>query len=115
VYDEDKDALMFDADLFVLPSRYENFANSAAEAMAHGVPVVVTKSCGIRSVVQGQAGLVIELGKGALTEAIRRLIDDRALYAAMKEGCRRVAERLAWNQLAEQMESHYAEATAIST
>ena len=115
VYDADKDALMFDADLFVLPSRYENFANSAAEAMAHGVPVVVTKSCGIRSVVQGQAGLVIELGKGALTEAIRRLIDDRALYAGMKEGCRRVAERLGWNQLAEQMESHYAEAIAIST
>lgn len=114
VYDDEKMALLADADVFVLPSRYENFANAAAEAMAFGVPVIVTNSCGISSLVNGQAGLVIDADKGALTEAIRSLIRDKALYASLKEGCRRIAEQLSWNRLTEQMESHYASAMATS-
>ena len=107
LYDAEKDALLADGDLFVLPSRYENFANAAAESMAWGVPVIVTNSCGIRSLVEGRAGLVIEPNQTALTNAIRELIRDDALHTKFQEGCRRVAEQLSWNRLSEQMEGHY--------
>ena len=59
LYDDAKVAVMADADIFVLPSRYENFANSAAEAVASGIPVIITDACGIRSLIDGRAGLVI--------------------------------------------------------
>jgi glycosyltransferase involved in cell wall biosynthesis len=108
LYGEEKKAVLADADVFVLPSRYENFANAAAEAMACGIPVIITDSCGIRSLVNGQAGLVIPPEKEALAEALRRLICDKALYARLKEGCRRVADRLSWDRLTEQMEGYYA-------
>ena len=114
LYDAEKNALLAEASVFALPSRYENFANAAAEAMAFGVPVIITSSCGIRSLVNGQAGLVIEPEKDALARGIRSLIDDRALYARLKEGCRRVAEQLSWSRLTEQMESHYINAMAVS-
>jgi glycosyltransferase involved in cell wall biosynthesis len=107
MFDEDKRALMADADLFVLPSRYENFANAPAEAMACGVPVIITKACGIRSLVEGQAGLVIAPETEALADALRLLIYDRSLYAQFKAGCQRVAGQLSWNLLAEQMEQYY--------
>jgi glycosyltransferase involved in cell wall biosynthesis len=107
VYDDDKKALFADSDLFVLPSRYENFANAPAEAMSYGVPVVVTNACGIRSLVEGHAGLVIAPEKEALVEALRSLIYDRALYARLKEGCRWVSDQLSWNHLTEQMEGYY--------
>jgi glycosyltransferase involved in cell wall biosynthesis len=107
VYDEEKAALLADADLFVLPSRYENFANAPAEAMACGVPVIITNACGIRSLVEGRAGLVIAPEKEELAEALRSLIHDKALYARFKEGCRRVADELSWNHLTEQMEGYY--------
>ena len=114
VYDAEKNALLGDGDIFVLPSRYENFANVAAEAVASGVPVIVTNSCGIGSLVNGQAGLVIDSDKEALTEAILNLIRDKALYERLKEGCRRVSEKLNWSRLTEQMESHYVRAMAMS-
>jgi glycosyltransferase involved in cell wall biosynthesis len=110
LYDEEKKAVLADADLFVLPSRYENFANAAAEAMACGIPVIVTESCGIRSLVDGQAGLVIASEKEALAAALRKLLDDKALYAQLKDGCRRIAGQLSWDRLTAQMEGCYTEA-----
>lgn len=110
VYDEDKKAALRDADIFALPSRYENFANVAAEAVACRVPVIVTDACGISPLVDGIGGLVIPREQEALTEALSRLIRDEALYARLKEGCRRVAAQLDWETLTRQMERHYQDA-----
>ena len=114
VYDEEKRTLLADADLFVLPSRYENFANSAAEAIGCGVPVIISDACGIRSLVDGRAGLVIAPEKDSLAVALRQMLVDRALYGRLKEGCHKVAEQLSWSRLTEQMESHYVNAMATS-
>lgn len=112
LYGQDKSALMADADLFVLPSRYENFANAAAEAIGCGVPVIITESCGIRSLVNGRAGLVIPPNKESLVEALRKLILDPILYAKFKDGCREAAAQLSWVRLTAQMEGYYREALA---
>jgi glycosyltransferase involved in cell wall biosynthesis len=112
VYDEEKRALLADADLFVLPSRYENFANAPAEAMACGIPVIITNACGIRSLVEGRAGLVIAPEKEALAEALGAMIHDKQLYARLQEGCRQVADELSWDRLTEQMERYYSQAMA---
>jgi glycosyltransferase involved in cell wall biosynthesis len=109
LYDHDKSALMTDADLFVLPSRYENFANSAAEAISFGVPVIITEFCGIRSLVRGRAGLVVAPEKTALAKALRDLISDSELYGRLKAGCSEVAAELGWDRLTAQMEGYYEE------
>jgi glycosyltransferase involved in cell wall biosynthesis len=112
VYGEEKAAALADADLFVLPSRYENFANVAAEALACGLPVIVSDACGISSLVEGKAGLVIPPRIESLADALQRMLGDRELYARFKAGCHEVANRLSWDKLAEQMESYYAQALA---
>jgi glycosyltransferase involved in cell wall biosynthesis len=114
VYDEEKKALLADVDVFALPSRYENFANAPAEAIACRIPVIITDACGIRSLVEGQAGLVIPSTREALAGALRMLITDKALYARLKEGCRRVADQLSWDRLTEQMEGYYTRALVKS-
>jgi glycosyltransferase involved in cell wall biosynthesis len=112
IYDEEKGAALADATIFALPSRYENFANVAAEAMAAGVPVIISEFCGIRSIVEGQAGLVIPVERAALTEALRKLLSDAALYARFQEGCARAAAQLSWDSLTEKMERYYAQVLA---
>jgi glycosyltransferase involved in cell wall biosynthesis len=110
LYDDAKAAALADTDLFVLPSRYENFANSAAEAMVCGIPVIITGGCGIRSLVDGRAGLVIERNMDGLAEAIVRLLTDKDLYEKFRDGCYAVTAQLGWDRLSEQMENYYADA-----
>jgi glycosyltransferase involved in cell wall biosynthesis len=112
LYDDDKRAALADADVFALPSRYENFGNAVAEAVASGVPVIVTNSCGIHSLIENRAGLVIPSNKEELADALRRLIYDHELYQRLKAGCRGVVDELSWDTLTEQMEGHYADALA---
>ncbi|MGH9561419.1 MAG: glycosyltransferase, partial [Terracidiphilus sp.] len=76
IYGEDKAAALADADVFVLQSRYENFANVAAEAMACGVPVIVSDACGIAPLIEGKAGLIIPPRADAVADALRRMLGD---------------------------------------
>jgi glycosyltransferase involved in cell wall biosynthesis len=107
LYDRDKVAAMVDADVFALPSSYENFANAPAEAIACGVPVIVSDRCGISELVAGRAGIVIPPESAPLVEALRALMTDRELYGRLKLGCREVSDELDWEVLARQMEMAY--------
>lgn len=108
IYGEEKKSLYTDADVFVLPSRYENFANVAAEAMVCGVPVILGGSCGISALVKEEsAGLVVSPEKRPVSKAIRDLFTDHALYQSLKKGCARIPERLNWSKLAAEMAAGY--------
>ena len=109
MYDDDKKAALIDSDIFALPSRYENFANVVAEAIAYDIPVIISPSCGIRSLVQGRVGLVVPPNVNEVASSIRRLLQDKLLYAQLKAGCKAVAAELSWENLTRQMEGCYIE------
>ncbi|HVB34246.1 MAG TPA: glycosyltransferase [Patescibacteria group bacterium] len=94
LYGEEKKEVFADADVFALPSSYENFANAVAEAVASGVPAVITATCGIHSLIQGRAGLVVAREKKAVAGALRELVLNRALRKQLRSGCAAVAAEL---------------------
>jgi glycosyltransferase involved in cell wall biosynthesis len=110
LYDDAKVEAIIDADIFVLASRYENFANAPAEALECGVPVIVSESCGISSLIAGKAGLVVEPKLESLAGALATLLSDRSLHQKFVAGCRKVADELGWGALARQMEEIYIKA-----
>ena len=88
-YRTDAPALVAASDVFVLPSiKREGLARAVIEAMAYGVPPVVTDCGGSPElVVDGVSGLVVPVGDaGALGAAIARLHDDAPLRRP--HGCR---------------------------
>ena len=103
----DKVAAFADADVFVLPSRYENFGNTAAEAVACGTPVIVTDVCGVSELVDQKAGLVIPCEASALVEALRRLLFEKPLIERLRAGCGRVAAELDWSRQLDVQEEIY--------
>lgn len=62
------------AELFVLPSLMESYGNSAAEAVAAGVPVLLTDTCGVAPIIHRRAGLAVPLGAGHLAKGLQTMM-----------------------------------------
>lgn len=89
------------ADLFVLPSLDEGFGLPALEAMACGIPVIVSDG-GALSEVVGEAGLIFKLSEsGGLPQAMIRCLSDRSLRSALKEKGLARARMFSWQDSAE--------------
>jgi glycosyltransferase involved in cell wall biosynthesis len=72
-------------DIFVLPSSYEGLPRALMEAMAAGLPCVVSRVGGnAEAVVHDETGLVVAPGdRAALAQALQRLISDESRRAEM--------------------------------
>jgi glycosyltransferase involved in cell wall biosynthesis len=97
------------ADVFVLPSYSENFGISVLEAMASGVPVIVTPEVGLAlTISENEVGLVVAGDSGKIGSAIAELLADPGRRRRMGDAGRKVAgERFSWDSIAAQMEALY--------
>lgn len=74
------------ADLFVHPSYVESQGLTVMEAMALGIPCVVTKSLGPCEFIEdGVNGLLIEQSPESLTEKVLTILNDKKLYQRIKK------------------------------
>lgn len=108
LYEREKWAAYRDADVFVLPSRNENFGNTAAEAVAAGTPAVVTSGCGIAELLAPGAGLVVPHEEEALAEAIQNILQDAGLRERMMAAGTALSAGMGWEEPAREMEQLYA-------
>ncbi len=91
---EEKWRVLRAADVFVLPTRSENFGIVVAEALAAGVPVITTKGAPWAELVSENCGWWVEVGVEPRAEALREamgLTDEER--RAMGENGRRLVER----------------------
>lgn len=88
---EDKRAALSEAELFAHPSLDENFGMSIVEAMAAGLPILVSDGVDIHPEIRDAgAGLVVPLDASAVAGAIRDVLGDQASASAMGERGRKL-------------------------
>ncbi|MCY9370439.1 glycosyltransferase [Bacillus haynesii] len=73
-------ALLDECDCFVLSSDYEGQGLVLMEAMIVGKPIIATDVTGVRSVLEGGLGLLVENTEEALTEAMKKYITEGIEY-----------------------------------
>lgn len=90
-----------DATCFCLPSRDEAFTVAIIEALAAGVPVVISESCHFDEVGAYRAGIIVPLDAPSIGDAISRICLDPALRERMSGSARRLFdEQLSFDQVA---------------
>ena len=104
-------------DVFVLPSRWEGFGLATLEAMAAGLPVVVTDVPGSRDLVQHeQTGLVVPPNDPrALAHAIARCLSQADLSAQLSQRARIAAANFSVQRMVDRYEQLYLDLTLRTT
>ncbi len=98
-------------DVYLNTNRVDNMPVSVVEAAAYGVPVVATAVGGVPTLLEdGRTGLLVpDSDAGAMADAVRRLMTEPGLAAALSANGRRLAEASAWTSVQGQWEALFEE------
>lgn len=94
VANEDLPSFYRAAHVTLVPSQYpEGFGRVICESLACGTPVIASDVGGIRDAMDESVGIFSSPDEESLLAALHRLIQDDALLARLRAGCRPYAER----------------------
>jgi UDP-glucose:(heptosyl)LPS alpha-1,3-glucosyltransferase len=109
---EDVRPLYAAADCFILPSRYDPFPNTALEALAMGLPALVSSRCGAAEVIErGVNGWVCEPDDPVRLARLISEAGEAVDRADMAAAARASAERFGIDAMAEQLVNLYKKLT----
>lgn len=98
-------------DLFVFPSHTDTFGNVVLEALASGVPAIVTPDGGPATIVRdGETGRIVPDDEFAT--AVAGVLGDPMRHAAMRGSARAYAENASWDAVFRGVYAGYAPALA---
>ena len=101
VSDDALDALFRGAAAFVYPSLSEGFGLPVLDAMARGIPCVVSATSSLPEVAGDAAVLVDPTSTTGLFDALTRVVSDEELIARLAETGRARAAGFSWRRTAE--------------
>lgn len=109
VSEQEKIEALTDADIFVLPSHGENFGIAVVEAMACGIPVIISDQVGIwHEIAEAEAGIVTRCDSAEIILAMEELISNPFRMQRLGEnGKNLVAMQFTQERMAESMEEAF--------
>jgi glycosyltransferase involved in cell wall biosynthesis len=97
---EDNAALFHKADIFVAAEKGSGWANTVAEAMASGIPVVATQAGTADILINGVTGIRVRRNVNSIARGIARMIQSPELRETLAMNGRRHIENFSWQILA---------------
>ena len=105
---EEKEAALRHASLLALPSYHENFGLCVIEALASGVPVLVSPQVNLAADVEAAgAGWVVEIEKGALQAALQTALNSAEELVRRGAAGRALAAKFDWSIVARRIKDLY--------
>ena len=92
--------LYHQADMFVLPSHWEGMSNALLEAMACGLPTIVTNTGDSNKLIKDNGLIVQENTPESWSAAVLQLADEPDARENMGQASRRIAQEYSWANVA---------------
>ncbi len=100
-------SLLQKADVFVLPSLNEGMSNSLLEAIAVGLPAIVTDTGGSIELVKDNGLIISKASPGELRKAILSYVNDKNLINLHSLASRMLAEKMSWKNTSDDYKKIY--------
>lgn len=102
IHGAEKERFMSSADLFILPSRSENFAMTVAESLAVSVPVIATRGTPWSALETHRCGWWIEQSRAEIASALRHALSlpDEELRKMGANGQAWMRDSFSWERMA---------------
>jgi glycosyltransferase involved in cell wall biosynthesis len=88
------------ADLFVAAEKQTGWANTVAEAMASGIPVIATRSGTLDMVIDNETGIIVKRNVRSIYNGIEKAINSYELRLKLAVNGRKHIEQFDWEILA---------------
>ena len=73
----DKERAFLDADIFILPSRYEGMPMAVLEALSYGIPCLLSQQTNVADIVENnRCGWITEVSINGIVECLKHSIED---------------------------------------
>lgn len=97
------------ADAFLLSSEYEGFGMSVLEAMASGLPVIVSDIDPMKEIINnGRNGYIVNFdNEKDVAELLTKLLNNKKLKEKVGEEAKKSTKKYDWNNIIKRMEEIY--------
>ena len=105
---KEKFSLLASGDIFVYPSYSEGFAVAILEAMAAGLPVLITDKCYFPEVAEKGTGIIVSPSEKEIYGALLKLLSDSQLRRKMGKNAQKlIRQKFVWPKIAKRLEKIY--------
>lgn len=109
VQNEEVPEYMVASDIFILPSLSEGFPVTVLEAMASGLPIIVTRVRGLQEIIKdGENGFLVEpKNPEQIAEKVLMLLEDEELRERISRNNKKRVNDYSWESIVERVEEVY--------
>lgn len=108
VYGKEKEAILCNTDVFLIPSRFEGHPTGLLEALAYGIPVVATVGTNMcEEIDKYDAGWTAQNNVESLKNALLKMLNERNSFPLKSANAFELAKKYDWNHIAEISHEQY--------
>lgn len=108
VFGEDKIKILQKADVFIMTSRFEGHPMGLIEALAYGLPCLVTTGTNMREEITNfNAGWTADTTVDSIAKALKKMISERSLFEQKSTNAKKLAIQYDWNKIAKKSHEIY--------
>jgi len=110
---DEKLEVLTQADLFMMPSRYEMWGIAFMEALACGTPIIMTDTCEASKMLPAECGMVVPFNDRSLADAIQQAFKAR-LPDTYRDYRHKWVSQYSWDKIAKRTINLYEEVLSIN-
>lgn len=108
VFGSEKETVLLNNDIFLMPSRFEGHPTGLLEALAYGLPCVATTGSNMRKEIEvADAGWTADNDAESIKDALLAMIADKDRFEDKGRNARNLAKKYDWNAIAKKTHDVY--------